>query len=389
MSDGDFLDGDANGDGLVNSTDLAVYNQLKNHSLPNSPAAPTALAGVVDSAHPSSQIDLSWSAPATQADSYVLEQSTNGTNFTDVTTLSIAGSQTSCSLSSLPAGTQFWFRLRAVYAGVPGVAIASSSITTSPAMAGVVVTSAVWDYQDKPNALIVGFDQDVNIAPNALQMENATTGDELTAADYVLSYDSATHTATYTFPNQTSNLGVVGALGDGWWVATINADDITSADGSLHLQQNLTVNCPVLTADANHTLYTNSAGQQYLRVGGDDYNLVLAHFNQSANYAQGGFDYSGTVDGADYNAVLAHFNATLTAPPSSPGQLVISNDGTSPQTALDVNWSAPTPPAGLSIVSYKLQRSTDGETFTDIPQLPGGVDPDNIPAGTPSVKPGP
>ena len=152
--------------------------------------------------------------------------------------------------------------------------------------------------------------------------------------------------------------------------------------GNLHLSQNLVVDCPVLTGDAFHTIGTDAAGEQQLSIGLADYNLVVQNFNRSpATYAQGSFDYSGSVDLADYEAVLSNFNATLTAPPTTPGALDISNDGTNPQTTLDIDWSAPTPPAGLTIDHYELQCSTDGETFTTITQ-PGTTTPLDIPAGT-------
>jgi hypothetical protein len=87
------------------------------------------------------------------------------------------------------------------------------------------------------------------------------------------------------------------------------------------------------------------------------------------NLRPGAFTYNGIVNGADYYAVLNDFDATLTAPPTTPGQLSLSNDTANPQTALDINWSAPTPPTGLTIDHYELQRSdftSDGETFTTI-----------------------
>jgi titin len=330
---------------------------------------------------------LSWSNPGINQSGFIIERSTDGTNFTPLSATITAG-QTTFTDTGLSASTPYWYRIHAVFVdgtggvnssalGIEPSASANANIATASFASGVNLLSANWDYQGDgtstqatPNQLILRFDRNVWISPTALQMQNATTGAEITSADYVLTYDPTTFTATYTFPDQTSNLGIAGALSDGWWVATIDQNDIISADGTLHLNSNVTINCPILTADAYHTISYNAAGEAQMTVNGADYNLVMGNFDATGQtYAQGAFTYNGIVGGADYYAVLNDFDATLTAPPSTPGQLSISNDGANPQTALDINWSAPTPPAGLTIDHYELQRSdftSGGETFTTI-----------------------
>jgi hypothetical protein len=169
----------------------------------------------------------------------------------------------------------------------------------------------------------------------------------------------------------TSNLDVQGGLPDGWWIATIDQNDVWA--GGLHLNQDVSVDCPVLTADAYHTIYPNANGQETLSVGLADYNDVLAHYNQSnMTYIDGDFAYQGTVGLVDYNAVFANYNAVLTAPPTSPGEMSISNDGTDPTGTLDVDWTAPaSTPTGFTIVGYQVQQSSyndgAGETFDPTP----------------------
>jgi hypothetical protein len=123
-----------------------------------------------------------------------------------------------------------------------------------------------------------------------------------------------------------------------------------------------------------------------LTVGLDDLLTVESNAGASnATYAQGSIDYTGNVDETDLFGVEANFGATRTAPPTTPGSLVISNDGTDPQTTLDINWS---PPANtnpnITLQSYKIQRST-GEEQRGTQMIPGGrVNRD----GGGDVKPG-
>jgi hypothetical protein len=97
------------------------------------PAAPSALAATVTS---SSAINIKWTDNATDETGYVVQRSTDGTNFTQVATLG-AGA-TSHSSSGLAAATTYYFRVRA-YNGAGNSAFSNiasaktSSTTTVPA----------------------------------------------------------------------------------------------------------------------------------------------------------------------------------------------------------------------------------------------------------------
>jgi hypothetical protein len=75
---------------------------------PTLPAAPTALSAVAASA---SAINLKWTDNATDETGYVVQRSTDGTNFTQVATLG-AGT-TSYASSGLAAATTYYYRVRA------------------------------------------------------------------------------------------------------------------------------------------------------------------------------------------------------------------------------------------------------------------------------------
>ncbi len=74
------------------------------------PLAPTTLT--VD-AVASSQVELSWTVdPSSQQDGFVVEQSTDGTNFTEVAT-TVGSDGTGATVTDLLPSTTYWFRVRA------------------------------------------------------------------------------------------------------------------------------------------------------------------------------------------------------------------------------------------------------------------------------------
>jgi len=77
-------------------------------SSPTLPAAPSALSATAAS---SSAINLKWTDNATNETGYVVQRSTDGTNFTQVATL--AAGTSSYSNSGLAAATTYYFRVRA------------------------------------------------------------------------------------------------------------------------------------------------------------------------------------------------------------------------------------------------------------------------------------
>ncbi len=79
--------------------------------LPQPPAAPGAMRAVTIS---TSEIDLFWTDNSNNESGFVIDESTDGTNWTNVTTT--AANATSFNVTGLAAGTAYQFRVSAINA---------------------------------------------------------------------------------------------------------------------------------------------------------------------------------------------------------------------------------------------------------------------------------
>ncbi len=108
---------------MVSAIELVPVNV----SGPVVPAAPTGLGATAAS---SSQINLAWTDNASNETGYLIERSTDGTNFTNVTT--VAANSTTYSNTGLSASTAYFYRVTAV--GSPTNSATSNVATaTTPA----------------------------------------------------------------------------------------------------------------------------------------------------------------------------------------------------------------------------------------------------------------
>ena len=91
----------------------------------------------------------------------------------------------------------------------------------------------------------VRFTTDVSasLTADTLHLENATTHTDLPAGNLSLSYDHDTDIATWTVINNPTT--GTNCLPYGWYVATINKEDVHDAN-NVCLQQDLSLSCPVL-----------------------------------------------------------------------------------------------------------------------------------------------
>jgi hypothetical protein len=166
----------------------------------------------------------------------------------------------------------------------------------------VLTTTFVW--QNAPQRLVYRFSTDVSASlSNAdLILHNLTTMQDVPVDNItLLNYDTATNTATFTFPGY-----LYGALPNGNYRATIPAGSI-SDPGGMPLAFDHVFQFFFLMGDVDHNRIVNLF----------DFNILAINFGQSGrDFTQGNFDYdpTGTVNLQDFNQLAINFGRTLPAP---------------------------------------------------------------------------
>ena len=107
---------------------IASIVRLSNDVVPTPPPAPSNLAA---NAVSSSQIDLNWADNASNESGFRIERSTDGTNFTEIST--VGPNVTTYASTSLNAATQYWYRVRAYNGTGQSDYAGPASATTLPA----------------------------------------------------------------------------------------------------------------------------------------------------------------------------------------------------------------------------------------------------------------
>jgi hypothetical protein len=109
-------------------------------TLPNPPAAPSALGATAISA---SQINLAWTDGSSDESNFVVQRSTDGVNFANAATL--GANVVSWADTGRAAGTQYWYRVQATNAGGSS-AWSNTASATTPAFAEFVATGQVTNH---------------------------------------------------------------------------------------------------------------------------------------------------------------------------------------------------------------------------------------------------
>jgi hypothetical protein len=131
------------------SSGYAVSSAISTQAaqVPQAPAAPSALVATAVS---SSEIDLTWSDNSNNESGFVVDKSTDGSNWTNVTTT--GANATSFNVTGLAAGTAYQFRVSAINgAGASGYATAGPVSTRSAPPPPTVISD-----DDDPGVTYVG-----------------------------------------------------------------------------------------------------------------------------------------------------------------------------------------------------------------------------------------
>src|SRR5207244_12733323 len=124
--------------------DLDIYSAPSNESTVTAlswPAAPTDLTTIAVS---NTEIDLAWTDNATTENGYTVEQTTDGENWTLLTSTPLPANTQSYQVTGLTDGTLYNYRVQAVNAaGGSGYAINSAAtLPTAPVGLQATVVSA-------------------------------------------------------------------------------------------------------------------------------------------------------------------------------------------------------------------------------------------------------
>ncbi|WP_428938380.1 M36 family metallopeptidase [Fontivita pretiosa] len=229
-----------------------------------------------------------------------------------------------------------------------------------------LISAETYNYLTGPS-LSLTFSEDVSasLSPADLLLENLTTGTTIPAANLSLVYNTATQSATLTFPGYSN-----GVLPNGNYRLTVFASGVTDAagnplDGNGDGQPggNHTFDFFVLAADANRDRTVNIA---------DLYPLASNWLQSGRNFAQGDYNYDGTVDRADMDILSLNWQTTLPpAPQPIQGQEAVANLQTAttsqPAPATVRRMTETRVVGGVLPVSRPVPMSRTGAMFSESP----------------------
>jgi hypothetical protein len=155
-----------------------------------------------------------------------------------------------------------------------------------------------------PNSLTFQFSQNVQPSLSTADLKVTTrTASPTTLTMTLASYNTATNTATFTFPSFTNSI-----LPDGDYRALLTGAGITNSSG-VAIQSDTTLLFFHFMGDANHDRTVDI----------NDFNLLAANFGQTGRtFSQGDFNYDGIVNLIDLNAIATRYGTTFPQPLNSP-----------------------------------------------------------------------
>jgi subtilisin family serine protease len=352
--------------------DFSAYSNGAAATTQPPPAPPTSLTATAVS---SSRINLAWTDNATNEAGYRIERSTDGITFTAMATL--PANATSYPNTSLPPGTTYHYRVRA-YDGPNNSApsnVASATTQAAPAaptnLAATATSSSRVTLSWTDNATNeagfkierstdgVTFTQVATAAPNATTYSVINLAAGTTYRFRIRAYEGTNHSAysntasatTQPTPAAPTNLAATATSSSRINLAW--TDNATNEAG-FKIERSTTAGGPfaeIATVSANLTTY--------------------AAMNLAA-----GTPYTFRVrayDGPNHSAYTNTATATTQPTPAAPSNLTATGVSSA---RINLAWAD----NATNETGYKIERSTDGVTFTQVALLPANVTsyPNNV-----------
>ena len=363
---------DAFGNETGTFADQVVTNLLST-TVPDAPTALTATASGT------TQINLSWSAPASDGGApitgYKIEVSSNGTSgWTDLVA-NTSNTTTTYAHTGLTAGSTRHYRVSAINANGAGTASNVDSATTATTVPGAPTgLTATASGTTQINLSWTAPASTGGSAITGYKIESSSDGGS-SWSDLVANTGNANTTYAHTgLGGGTTRHYRVSAINTNGAGTASNVDSATTgttapgaptgltATASGTTQINLSWSAPASTGGSAITGYKIESSSD----GGSSWSDLVANTgNANTTYAHTGLG-GGTTRHYRVSAINANGAGTAsnvdsattgTTAPGAPTGLTATASGT---TQINLSWSAPASTGGSAITGYKIESSSDG-----------------------------
>ncbi len=350
-------------------------------------APPAAVTDLSATATSSTEIVLSWTAPAAHGEAitgYTLQRKSGSGNYKDIATTTIAASATSYSDTGLTPATEYTYRIRATNSeGDAAWSNEDSATTDNAAPAAITDLSATaassvavnlsWTAPAAHGEAITGYRLERKAGTGNYGLVSST----IAASATTYSDTGLTPETTYTYRLRAAN-----SIGDAAW--SNEAPETTPAPGAPEPVSDLSATWDATNGgtdiDLSWTAPNNNGSaitgyRLERKAGTGNYGLVSSTISAtSTTYTDTGltpatqYTYRIRARNSVGNAAWSNESSAMTgtAAPAAVSNLSATKDGTNGSTEIDLTWTAPSD-NGDAITGYTLQRKEgSGGVYADV-----------------------
>ena len=386
-TDTDYTDNDTN---LVAGTTY-YYKVSAINTYGTSPASNTANAAAADvpaqvtglaitAGVNTESIYLGWTTPSAQGSAvtgYHIQKSTDGINFTDLTT-NTGSTSTTQLVAGLTSNTLYYYKVSAYNAFGEGVesAVANGPPLPTPPSALILATltdtSIKLDWFDPSGPAETGFKIEISTdgtvsGPGTWTVEVADTGTTS------LTYTDTGLTANTLYFYRISTINQSGESAAGTWVGTstwgptskplnLVATSLIGAEIKLDWDVPLDNNGD---APSGYKIERSTDGTNYAVLVADTGSTAITYTDGVSNTLTTGTTYYYQISAINTYGTSTPSTAANAIASDVPAQVTNLTATAVVGKVIDIAWTAPNN-GGSAITGYKIERSTDGTNYTDL-----------------------